>query len=39
MIQRGGEVVMRMLAHVQQRTMKPLIQATSAPGTRVYPDE
>jgi transposase len=33
MIQRGGEVVMRMLANVQPRTIKPLIQATMAPGT------
>jgi hypothetical protein len=28
MIQRGGEVVIRMLENVQQRTIKPLIQAT-----------
>jgi transposase len=39
MIQRGGEVVIRMLANVQQRTIKPLIQATIAPGTCVYTDE
>jgi transposase len=29
---------MRMLEHVQQVTLTPLIQATSAPGTRVYTD-
>ena len=28
MIQRGGEVVIRMLENVQQRTIKPLIKAT-----------
>ena len=39
MIQRGGEVVMRMLEHVQQRTIKPLIPATIAPGTCVYTEE
>ena len=39
MIQRGGDVVMRMLDHVQQATIKPLIQATMASGTCVYTDE
>jgi transposase len=38
MIERGGAVVMRMLANVQQVTIKPLIQATIAPGTLVYSD-
>jgi transposase len=38
MIQRGGDVVIRMLANVQQETIKPLIQATIAPGTCVYTD-
>src|SRR5215510_9871337 len=38
MIQRGGEVVMRMLANVQQVTIKPLIEATIAPGTCIYTD-
>ena len=33
MIQRGGDVVIRMLANVQQMTIKPLIQGTIAPGT------
>jgi len=32
MIQRGGEVVIRMLENVQQRTITPLIQATIALG-------
>jgi transposase len=39
MIERGGAVVIRMLANVQQATIKPLIQATIAPGTLVYTDE
>jgi len=39
MIQRGGEGVMRMLDNVQQRTIKPLIQATIALGTCMYTDE
>ena len=39
MFQRGGDVVIRMLANVQQETIKPLIQATIAPGTCVYTDE
>jgi transposase len=39
MIQRGGDVVIRMLENVQQVTIKPLIQATIAPGTCVYTDE
>lgn len=38
MIQRGGEVVMRMLANVQQATITPLIQATISPGTCIYTD-
>jgi len=39
MIQRSGEVVIRLLENVQQRTIKPLIQATIAPGLCVYTDE
>jgi transposase len=39
MIQRGGAVVIRMLANVQHRTITPLIQATIVPGTCVYTDE
>lgn len=38
MIQRGGDVVMRMLAHVPHVTLKPLLEATIAPGRRIYPD-
>ncbi len=39
MIQRGGEVVIRMLENVQQRTIEPLVKATIALGTLVYTDE
>ena len=39
MIERDGDVVVRMLANVQQVTIKPLIEATIAPGSRVYTDE
>jgi len=38
MIQRGGDVVIRMLENVQQVTIKPLIQAMIVPGTCVYTD-
>ena len=39
MIQRSGEVVIRMLANVQQVTIAPLIQSTIMPGTTVFTDE
>src|SRR5690606_24154095 len=39
MIQRTGEVVIRMLANVQQVTIGPIVRATIAPGTVVYTDE
>ncbi|MEF8701444.1 MAG: IS1595 family transposase [Candidatus Accumulibacter sp. UW25] len=39
MLQRGGEVVVRMLANVQQATIKPLILGTITPGTNVFTDE
>lgn len=39
MLQRGGEVVIRMLENVQQATIAPLLRATIAPGTQVYTDE
>jgi hypothetical protein len=38
MIQRGGDVVIRLLENVQQATIKPRIHATIASGTRVYTD-
>ena len=39
MIQRNGQVVIRMLPNVKQVTIKPLITATIVPGTLVYTDE
>ena len=39
MLQRGGEVVIRMLENVQQTTIEPLIRATIDPGTHVHTDE
>jgi transposase-like protein len=39
MIQRGGEMVIRMLANVQQLTIEPLLKATIAAASRVYTDE
>ena len=39
MMQRGGEVVIKMLDNVQQVTIKPLIQKVVALGTLVYTDE
>lgn len=39
MIQRGGEVVIRMLANVQQTTIAPIIKATVSLGSLIYTDE
>ena len=39
MIQRGGQVILRMLANVQQATIKPVIEATVAKGSLIYTDE
>ncbi len=39
MIQRGGEVVIKMLPNVQQQTIKPIITGTIVPGTQVMTDE
>jgi transposase-like protein len=39
MIPRGGAIVIRMPADVEQRTIGPLIQATVAPGSTVDTDE
>ncbi len=38
-IQRSGEVVIRMLANVKQATIKPLIVETAAAGTLLYTAE
>src|SRR5262245_59403228 len=39
MIQRGGQVVLKMLSDVKQRTIKPIITETVAPGAMVMTDE
>jgi transposase-like protein len=39
LIQRGGQVVLRMLANVRQVTIKPTITATVAQGSLVHTDE
>ena len=39
MIQRGGEVVIRMLEDVKQATIGPLIKRTTSEGSTVYTDE
>jgi transposase len=39
MIQRGGEVVLRMLPNVQQVTIRPIIERTVGGGSLVYTDE
>jgi hypothetical protein len=39
LIQRGGEVVLRMLADVQQKTIRPIIEAAVATGSLVHTDE
>ena len=39
MIQRSGDVVIRMLENVKQVTIKPLIEQFIKPGALVYTDE
>ena len=39
MIQRGGQVVINLLANVKQKTIEPFIKDTIDPGTLVYTDE
>jgi transposase-like protein len=39
MMQRGGQVVINMLANVKQKTIEPLIKETITPGALVYTDE
>lgn len=39
MIERGGQVVIKMLPDVKQQTIKPIITKTIAPGTLVMTDE
>ena len=39
MIQRGGEVVLKRLANVQQTTIQPIIEIMVKPGSLIYTDE
>jgi hypothetical protein len=39
MIQRGGQVVLRMLENVQQATIQPIIEKFIKPGTLINTDE
>ena len=39
LIQRGGQVVLHMLANVRQRTIKPIITAVVTSGTLIHTDE
>ena len=39
LIQRGGQVVLHMLANVQQRTIEPVITGAVAHGTLIHTDE
>ena len=39
MMQRGGQVVINLMANVKQKTIEPFIKDTIVPGTRVYTDE
>jgi transposase len=39
LLQRGGEVAVRMLANVRQATIRPIIEASVARGARVHTDE
>src|SRR5947207_1271385 len=39
LLQRGGEVIVRMLANVQQVTIRPVIEASVAQGALVHTDE
>ena len=39
LLQRGGQVVVRMLANVQQVTIRPVIEGTVAAGALVHTDE
>jgi hypothetical protein len=39
LLQRDGEVVIRMLPNVQQVTIKPVLTQVIQPGSLLYPDE
>ena len=39
MMQRGGQVVINLMANVKQKTIEPFIKDTILPGTLIYTDE
>ena len=39
MMQRGGQVVINLMANVKQKTIEPFMKDTIVPGTLVYTDE
>ena len=39
MIERGGQVVLHMLANVQQASIKPIIEASVSKGSLIHTDE
>ncbi len=39
MVQRSGQVIIRMLSNVQQKTIKPVIEAAVAKGALIFTDE
>lgn len=39
LVQRGGQLALRLLGDVQQKTIKPIIQEFVRPGTLMYTDE
>ena len=39
MMQRGGQVVINLIANVKQKTIEPLIKDTIMPGTLIFTDE
>jgi transposase-like protein len=39
MLERGGQLVIRMLANVQQKTIEPLIRQVVIPGAQIMTDE
>src|SRR5829696_221533 len=39
LIERGGQVVLHMLANVQQASIKPIIEASVSPGSLIHTDE
>lgn len=39
LVERGGQLVIRLLSNVKQKTIKPIIEQIVKPGTLIYTDE